>query len=113
MEMDTSRIIFEDPARNTCENGIFTVQLVQPTKQQTWVLVTSGMDMPRAVAVFREVGFDVLPYLVDYRTRRAMKLDLVPNVARNLASLDHAAHEWFGLIAYRLLGCSNVLFPRP
>ena len=102
-----------DRSRNTCENAMFTAQLIKPTNQQTWVLVTSAMDMPRAVGVFRKAGFQVLPYPVDYTTGKDATLDLVPNVVRNLASLDHAAHEWFGLIAYRLLGCSKGLFPRP
>ena len=89
-----------DRSRNTCENVMFTGQLIKPTNQQTWVLVTSAMDMPRGV--FRKAGFQVLPYPVDYTTGKGATLDLVPNVVRNLASLDQAAHEWFGLIAYRL-----------
>ena len=109
--MDTSRIIFENRSRNTCENAIYTAQLVKPTKQQTWVLVTSAMDMPRAAGVFRKAGFQVLPYPVDYTTGKSLTLDFAPTLLRNLARLDHAVHEWLGLLGYRILGCTDVLFP--
>jgi uncharacterized SAM-binding protein YcdF (DUF218 family) len=88
--------------RNTCENAIYTAELSKPTKQQTWVLVTSAKDMPRALGVFRKDGFQLLPYPVDYTTGKSETLDLVPTVVRNLARLDHAAHEWLGLLGYRL-----------
>ena len=71
------------------------------------------MDMPRAVGVFRKAGFQVLPYPVDYTTSEGETLDFVPTVVRNLARLDHAAHEWLGLLGYRILGCTGVLFPGP
>ena len=110
--METDRIIFENRSRNTCENAIYTEQLLRPLKQQTWVLITSAMDMPRAVGVFRAKGFQILPYPVDYTTGNN-SFDYTPTLVRNLARLDHAAHEWLGLLAYRVLGCTDVLFPRP
>ena len=113
MGMDTERIIFEDRSRNTCENAIYTAQLIKPTKQQHWVLITSAMDMPRAVGVFRKAGFQVLPYPVDYTTGKSIILDFTPTVVRNLARLDHAVHEWLGLLGYRLLACTDVLLPGP
>ena len=113
MGMDTGRIIFEDRSRNTCENALYTAQLVKPLKQQTWVLITSAMDTPRAVGVFRKAGFQVLPYPVDYTTGKSVSADFAPTVVRNLARLDHAAHEWLGLLGYRILGCADTLFPRP
>jgi uncharacterized SAM-binding protein YcdF (DUF218 family) len=111
--MDTGRIIFENRSRNTCENAIYTAQLIKSSQQQTWVLVTSAMDMPRAVGAFRKAGVRVLPYPVDYTTERSTVSDLRPTIARNLDHLDHAAHEWFGLLGYRLLGCTDTLFPGP
>jgi uncharacterized SAM-binding protein YcdF (DUF218 family) len=107
------RILFENRSRNTCENAIYTAQLVKPSEQQMWVLVTSAMDMPRAVGAFRKVGFRILPYPVDYTTGKSLTLKLSPTVARNLGSLDHAIHEWLGLLAYHLMHCSDSLFPGP
>lgn len=111
--IDTARVIFERRSRNTCENAIYTAQLVRPTKQQTWVLITSAMDMPRAVGAFRKAGFRILPYPVDYATNTTVALDLRANVAQSLDCLDHAAHEWLGLVGYRLLGCTDSFFPGP
>jgi uncharacterized SAM-binding protein YcdF (DUF218 family) len=111
--MAPDRILFENRSRNTCENATYTAQLVKPIEQQTWVLVTSAMDMPRAVGAFRNAGFRVLAYPVDYTTSRRMTFNLSSTVARNLDSLDHASHEWLGLVAYRFLGCTDSLFPGP
>jgi uncharacterized SAM-binding protein YcdF (DUF218 family) len=111
--IDTGRIIFENRSRNTCENAFYTAQLIKPLQQQTWVLITSAMDMARAVGAFRKAGFRVLPYPVDYTTSRSAALDLIPTVVRNLDQLDHAAHEWLGLVGYRLLSCTDTLFPGP
>ena len=55
----------------------------------------------------------MLPYPVDYTTGKNEIFDFVPSVARNLARLDHAVHEWLGLFGYRLLGCTDTLFPGP
>jgi uncharacterized SAM-binding protein YcdF (DUF218 family) len=71
------------------------------------------MYMPRAVGVFRKAGVQVLPYPVDYTTGKSATLDFVPTLVGNLARLDHAAHEWLGLLGYRLLGCTDVLLPGP
>jgi uncharacterized SAM-binding protein YcdF (DUF218 family) len=65
---------------------------MKPLKQQTWVLITSAMDMPRAVGAFWKAGFRVLSYPVDYTAGKSMTLYLVPTVARNLGSFDRAAH---------------------
>jgi len=76
--------------------------------------VTSAYHMPRAMAVFRAASFAVEAYPVDWRTRGPI------DAARPFASLgdglrrtDTAAHEWVGLLAYRLTGATSELFPRP
>jgi hypothetical protein len=35
------------------------------------------------------------------------------SVAEGLAHVELAAHEWTGLITYRLAGLTNELFPGP
>ena len=60
--LDTSRVIFEDRARKTSENAILTYALVQPKPDQTWLLITSAIHMPRSVGVFRRAGWRILPY---------------------------------------------------
>ena len=111
--LDTSRIVFEDRSRNTYENAIHTAERLQPGANQTWLLVTTAMHMPRAVGAFERAGFRVLAYPVDYRTNRNSTFSLLPTLTSNLERLDYAAHEWLGLVAYRLLGRSGTLFPGP
>jgi uncharacterized SAM-binding protein YcdF (DUF218 family) len=66
--------------------------------------------MPRAVACYRAAGWEVTPYPTAFRRGSApFSFDLV----RNLDDLDHAAHEWVGLLYYRIRGFTNELFPGP
>jgi uncharacterized SAM-binding protein YcdF (DUF218 family) len=70
--------------------------------------------MPRAVGCFRRVGFDVVAYPVDWRTRGA--IDLVfptATVAAGLARTDVAIKEWVGLLVYWLTGKTSELLPGP
>ncbi|MEL7047734.1 MAG: YdcF family protein [Pseudomonadota bacterium] len=68
MGLDQNRIILEPKARNTYENAVLTKDLIDPQPGQNWLLVTSGFHMPRSVGVFRQVGFEIIPYPVDLRT---------------------------------------------
>lgn len=111
--MDTSRILFEDRSHNTYENAVHTAERLNPQADQTWLLVTTAMHMPRAVGVFRSAGFRVLAYPVDYRSRRVATFKVLPNLTANLERLDYAMHEWLGLTFYRLLGRTSTWFPAP
>jgi uncharacterized SAM-binding protein YcdF (DUF218 family) len=108
------RIVIENASRNTYENAVFTRDLVKPSPQERWLLITSAYHMPRAVGVFRQVGFSVIPFPVDFRTRDVGDL-LRPfaRIGEGLERTDLAAKEWIGLVAYRLTGRSAALFPGP
>jgi len=105
------RLVVEGKSRNTYENAVLTRALADPKPGQTWLLVTSAAHMPRAVGVFRAAGFPVVPWPVDYETGtdEADAWSFAP--LGNLRKLDQAAHEWIGLLAYRLLGWSATFFP--
>lgn len=105
------RILVEDRSRNTFENALFSLKVAAPKPGETWVLVTSAWHLPRAVGCFRAVGWKVLPYPVDYRTDRDPRPDF--ELGKQLALLDAAAKEWVGLVAYRLVGYTDALFPGP
>lgn len=108
------RIVIENHSRNTWENGIYTRDLVRPKPGERWLLVTSAFHMPRAIGVFRRVGFDVVPFPVDFRTRDAGDLRRpLESMPRGLERLDLAAKEWIGLVAYRLSDMTSALFPAP
>jgi uncharacterized SAM-binding protein YcdF (DUF218 family) len=105
------RVLVEDRSRNTYENATLSRDLAHPQPGETWLLVTSAWHMPRAVGCFRQIGWDVLPYPVDYRTEARPRLEFL--LDGHLALLDLAAKEWVGLAAYRLLGRTDALFPAP
>lgn len=107
------RIVVENKSRNTWENATFTRDLIKPAPGAKFLLVTSAWHMPRAVGIFRKVGFDVDAYPVDYRT--AGKQDLMrpfSALANGLKRVDRAAKEWIGLLAYWVSGRSSALFPK-
>ncbi len=108
------RIIVENNSRNTYENATFTKALLKPTRSDRWLLVTSAYHMPRSIGVFRKVGFDVIPYPVDFRTRDwDDAFRPFDSFAAGLQRTDLAAKEWIGLLAYWLTGRSSALFPSP
>lgn len=110
--LDLRRITFEAKSRNTRENALFSKQLVNPGLHEDWLLVTSAADMPRAAGCFRAVGWPVVAFPVDYHTQQ-WRLGEIPGMASELRNLDWAAHEWIGLIYYRLRGWTPSLFPGP
>ena len=105
-----SRIVFEDRARNTCESAPAVRELVAPKPGERWLLVTSAMHMPRSMACFRAADWEVIPYPTDFRTGST---PWSYDVLGNLTNLDLAAHEWLGLVYYRLRGYTNDLYPAP
>lgn len=108
------RLILENKSRNTYENAVFTRELVTPKPGERWYLVTSAFHMPRSVGLFRKAGFDVIAYPVDYRTRGPEDLArFFEKIPQGLMRLDLGANEWLGLIAYRVLGRTDALFPAP
>ena len=112
--LPASRASFEDRSRNTLENAVFTKALLQPKPGEIWLLVTSAYHMPRSVGIFRQAGFPVVPYPVDYRTPpwpHTLRADAA--ASSNLRLVDTAAREWVGLLAYRLAGRTDALFPGP
>jgi len=109
-----ARILLEDRSRNTVENAIFSKAIVQPKPGDRWLLVTSAHHLPRAVGVFRKVGFLVEPYPVDWRTRGTRDI-LRPfaTLGDGLRRTDTAVREWVGLVVYWLTGRTSELFPGP
>jgi uncharacterized SAM-binding protein YcdF (DUF218 family) len=108
------RITIEPQSRNTAENAVYCKRLIAPRPGERWLLITSAMHMPRAVGAFRQVGFAVEPYPVDYQSTGRVNLLSLPGSALGaLAATDAAAHEWLGLLAYWITGRIPVLLPGP
>jgi len=106
------RLIIEGRSRNTHENAVFSRDMAQPAPGERWLLVTSAWHMPRSVGVFRQAGFEVTAYPVDFRTVASRNL-VVPFVAvsEGLRRIDVATREWIGLIAYYATGRTDTLLP--
>jgi uncharacterized SAM-binding protein YcdF (DUF218 family) len=105
------RIVMEDRSRNTYENAVFSREVAKPRPGEVWLLVTSATHMPRAVGCFRHAGWHVVPYPVDFRTGPSLRADFA--LTEHLGLIDFTAKEWIGLVAYRLLGRTDALFPGP
>jgi uncharacterized SAM-binding protein YcdF (DUF218 family) len=112
--VNANRLIAEPHSKNTYQNAVFTRSVVQPKAGQKFILVTSAYHIPRAVGTFRRQGFDVLPWPTDYRTSTWHNLYMPFNTAlQGLERTDLAFKEWLGLLAYRLAGRTDDLFPAP
>lgn len=108
------RLILEEESRTTAENAVFSERLVMPKPGERWLLVTSAYHMPRSIGAFRNAGFAVEAYPVDYRAAGVADLWIpFDSVAGGLRRTDTAAREWVGLLVYRLTGRSSELFPAP
>jgi uncharacterized SAM-binding protein YcdF (DUF218 family) len=117
--LDGARIVFEEHSRNTLENAALTKGLARPGPGERWLLVTSAYHMPRSIGVFRQAGWPVIAYPVDYRSSgrvdfwQALGRLAEPDVAQRLIELDLAVKSWAGLLAYWLIGRTGALFPAP
>ena len=104
-------IVYEGRSRTTWENARNLAAILHPTSAQRWLLDTSAVHMPRAVEAFEAAGFDVIADPVAYQTAPTFAAEIEPGFADRLGRLDEAAHEWGGLVAYRLLGRTRSLLP--
>ncbi len=113
--VDPARITLENRSRNTEENARFSAALLHPEPSQRWLLVTSAYHMPRSMGLFEKAGFNVVAYPVGFRTFPApmepVPWEMFPT--RNLRAFELALREWMGLVAYRLTGRIDALFPGP
>ena len=112
--VEPARINMESQSRTTFEDALYSAALLKPKSNERWLLVTSAMHMPRAVGCFRVAGFQVEPYPVEFMTRgRSGPFAQFATGSSALIQFDRAAKEWIGLIAYRLMGKTDALFPGP
>ncbi len=112
--VDPSRVIAENRSRNTWENLVFSKERAQPKEGENWLLVTSAVHMPRAMGIAKHLGWKMIPWPSDYLTFKDYEpfgwLRLPDDRFR---ALNMALHEWVALIAYRMQGRTDTLFPGP
>jgi len=111
LDLDIKRIQFESQAKNTAENAFYTKQLVKPSVNSKWLLVTTAFHMPRSIGVFCQNSWSLIPYPVDHQVNPGNLLEINFNLLGHAAHLKQAMHEWIGLIAYYLTGKIPNLLP--
>ena len=109
--IENDRIIYEDKARNTFENGKFSHQIVKPAKGESWIVVSSAFHLPRVVGVFCSLKWSVIPYPADFHTLPSSLLTPSLDLGFHLQQLNEALHEWTGLTAYYFAGKTSQWFP--
>jgi uncharacterized SAM-binding protein YcdF (DUF218 family) len=107
--IDRRRTFFEEKARSTWENLVFAQIMVEPKPAEVWLLVAHAYQMPRAIGVARKLGWQLVPWPVDYYTGDTPGIGL--QFTDNLYKLGFSGHEWLGLVAYRILGRTSSVFP--
>jgi len=99
-------IMIETKSRNTHQNAIYSLETLRGQGIDRILLVTNAFHMPRAAAVFRHVGFEVIPSssslsVTDYRQPKL--LDWWPSLS-NLGKAQAVLREKLGLFVYRFRG---------
>ena len=112
--IDEKRISIEERSLTTEENARFTAEMIHPQPGSRWLLVTMAYHEPRAMGAFRKAGFPVIAFPVGARTHGWQDFWKSERTAvDNLRFIDVAAHEWLGLVQYRLSGFSDAWYPGP
>ena len=101
MGVNPSQVLYEGMSRNTAENATLSAVVPGVDKSQRWLLLTSGFHMPRAMAAFERVGWNVTPYPVDFRIASKPRWwDF--SLHNGPGAWSMALHELVGLVVYRL-----------
>jgi len=99
-----SRIIWESHSRSTWENFTYSHTLANPKPGDAWVVVTSALNMPRAMGIAAKLCWPIIPWPSDYissgNEERIINMDFTGDVGQ----LEADTHEWLGLLAYKLTG---------
>lgn len=110
MDLDTSKIIFENKSRNTNENIILSKKIAKPNNDEKWLIITSAFHMKRAILIGQKNNWEFIPYAVDFKSRS--KFNFKPSIYlwSNLSSFQLASHEWIGLVSYFLMQRTDKIF---
>lgn len=105
--IDSANIIIEGKAKDTHDHAPNVEKiLLQRGCAKEIILVTSAMHMYRSVLIFKKRGYVVHPAPADYREDKAFQwgfFTLFPNADALCESTD-ALHEYYGIIAYWIMG---------
>ncbi len=102
---DVDPVWVEAASRSTDENAAFTARLLRQKGIRRIALVTEAVHMRRAEAAFLKTGLEVIPAPCSFRRMEPISWqDALYPKGRALNWNEDAAHEWLGLVWYRLTG---------
>ena len=100
-------ILFEEKARNTRENALFTSRILSSRfPNGKYLLITSSFHMRRSMQCFIKAGVHPDAFAADfYGNTTSLSFDnlLIPKPDA-LANFDFLWHEWVGYLMYKLVG---------
>jgi len=105
------RLLIERTSRNTAENVSYSKRLANPQSSEAWLMITTAYHMPRAIGIFCQQNWKVIPYPVDHKTLPSKLYQPEFSLIEHANHLVLASHEWLGLLAYFLSGKTHQLFP--
>lgn len=104
MGVPEAQIVVEGTSRNTHENLAFCEQKFQLSRKKPVILVTSALHLVRSAAIAKQLGIDVIPYPVDFRSSEQLSWQLwIPSNEAAMA-FEEVLHEIVGLAAYKIRG---------
>lgn len=100
-----SVILVDSVSRNTYENAVQSARIIRDSiPQGKFLLITSALHMPRAIACFRKQGIFPVAYPVSRKVgprRWDPGYLLLPN-PENFMVWEKLLHEWTGYLVYRM-----------
>jgi len=98
--IDSDNIFVTKDVENTADEAVAVRELISPSKRI--ILVTSAYHMYRAKRLFEKQGFEIIPFKVDYKSKRNTEMtiiDFLPS-ADNLKTTETAVREIIGRLFY-------------
>ena len=107
------RILIDAASATTDARARNTLALVGENSNQVWWVMTPAHRMPRLMGSYRKLGFEPVPYPVDFKWIPPFDFRYFYHFSDGLRLTDAGAHEWRGLLFYYLTGKTDTLFPGP
>lgn len=106
MGVPAKDMMVENESRNTYESAINVAMLLQDSRTDQFLLITSAFHMRRSVACFRKAGFAIDSFSTDFYSHpRYFTPDvlLIPK-ADSIMIWQKLFKEWVGMVAYKISG---------
>ncbi|MDX8349851.1 YdcF family protein [Cognatiyoonia sp. IB215446] len=107
------RIMIDPNAATTAARARNTLDLIGEDADQIWWAITPAHRMPRLIGSYRALGFEPVPYPVDFKWIPPFDPTYFYDFSNGLRLTDAGAHEWRGLLFYYLTGRTETFFPGP